>query len=260
MVDPVINFYDRMSVEYHHNMGVDWETSVRDEGTILDRFLVDWMGRPAPYSVLDCTCGIGTQAIGLALRGHRVHASDLSPVSVDCARKEAAGFGVSMNFSIADFRNPGASISETFDVVLSCDNAVSHCLLDDDLTAALAGMKTRLKPGSLLLLSVRDYDSIIVEKSRFTSQHVQDRPDGRRVVFQLRDWLDDGYRYRAHQFLLKERENGGGFDVKHFETEHRAILRDEMVAAIRNAGYEDVHWHHPEASGYYQPIVTARSH
>ena len=28
--------------------------------------------------VLDCSCGIGTQAIGLALRGHRVTGTDLS--------------------------------------------------------------------------------------------------------------------------------------------------------------------------------------
>ena len=257
MTDPVVDFYDRMSVEYHHNMGFDWEASVREEGKSLDRFLADQMGRPSPYSVLDCTCGIGTQAIGLALHGHRVHAADLSPVSVDCARREAADFGVSMDFTVADFRALGAAISDTFDAVISCDNAIAHCLEDDDLTAALASMKTRLKSGGLLLLSLRDYDALIADKPRFTSQHVQDRPDGRRVVFQLRDWLSDGRRYRAHQFLIREID--GGYDLKHFETEHRALLRGEMTVALLGAGYEDVRWHGPEASGYYQPIVTARN-
>ena len=257
MTDPVVDFYDRMSVEYHHNMGFDWEASVRKEGASLDRFLTDQMGRPSPYSVLDCACGIGTQAIGLALHGHRVHAADLSPVSVDCARREAAEFGVSMDFTVADFRDLGAAISDRFDAVISCDNAIAHCLEDDDLTAALASMKTRLKPGGLLLLSLRDYDALIADKPRFTSQHVQDRPDGRRIVFQLRDWLSDGRRYRAHQFLIREID--GGYDLKHFETEHRALLHDEMMAAIKGAGYEDVRWHVPEDSGYYQPIVTARN-
>ena len=257
MVDPVTEFYDRMSVEYHHNMGFDWEEVMRDEGAVIHRFLEGQMGHQGPLSLLDCTCGIGTQALGLALQGHRVHASDLSPVSVDCARREAADFGVAMAFSVADFRDLGAVISDTFDVVISCDNAIAHCLEDDDLAAALASMKTRLKPDGLLLLSLRDYDELIKDKPRFTSQHVQDRPDGRRVVFQLRDWADDGRRYRAHQFLIKENEDGYG--LKHFETVHRALLRDEMMAALRDAGYRDIRWHHPEESGYYQPIVTARN-
>ena len=257
MADPVVEFYDLMSLEYHHNMGFDWEASVREEGAGLDRFLADRMGRPSPYSVLDCSCGIGTQAIGLALHGHRVHAADLSPVSVDCARREAADFGVSMNFSVADFRDLSASISDTFDAVISCDNAIAHCLGDDDLDAALASMKTRLEPDGLLLLSIRDYDALVADKPRFTSEHVQDRPDGRRIVFQLRDWASNGRQYRAHQFLIKEKD--GGYELKHFEIEHRALLRDELMAAVRGAGYQDVRWHGPEASGYYQPIVTARN-
>ena len=257
MIDPVVDFYDRISLEHHHNMGFDWEASVREEGDALDRFLTDQMRLPGPYSVLDCTCGIGTQAIGLALHGHRVHAADLSPVSIDCARKEAADFGVSMNFTVADFRALGATISDSFDAVISCDNAIAHCLEDDDLTAALASMKTRLKPGGLLLLSLRDYDALIADKPRFTSQHVQDRPDGRRIVFQLRDWSSDGRRYRAHQFLIKQIDDG--YELKHFETEHRALLRNEIMVAVLSAGYEDAHWHGPEASGYYQPIVTARN-
>jgi SAM-dependent methyltransferase len=257
MADPVVEFYDRMSVEYHHNMGFDWEAAVREEGASLDRFLADQMGRPGPYSVLDCSCGIGTQAIGLALHGHQVHATDLSPVAVDCARRESTGFGVSMNFGVADFRKLSVAISDIFDVVISCDNSIAHCLDDDDLAAALASMKTRLKPGGLLLLSIRDYDALVADKPRFTSEHVQDRPDGRRIVFQLRDWASDGHRYRAHQFLIKEID--GRYELKHLETEHRALLRDEMMAAVRGAGYEDLRWHGPEASGYYQPIMTARN-
>lgn len=60
MSDPVVDFYDRMSVEYHHNMGFNWEESVRDEGAILHKFLLRSLGKPGPFTVLDCTCGIGT--------------------------------------------------------------------------------------------------------------------------------------------------------------------------------------------------------
>ncbi len=53
MADPVVEFYDLMSLEYHHNMGFDWEESVREEGATLDRLLADHMGRSSSYAVLD---------------------------------------------------------------------------------------------------------------------------------------------------------------------------------------------------------------
>ncbi len=145
MADPVTEFYDRLSLEYRDNMGWDWEAAVREEGASLDRFLANRVGHSSPYSVLDCSCGIGTQAIGLALQGHQVHATDLSPVAIDCARREAAVLGATMTLGVADFRELGEAVSATFDVVISCDNSFAHCLRDEDLAAALASTKAMLK-------------------------------------------------------------------------------------------------------------------
>ena len=255
MSGPVIDFYDRLSVLYRHNIGWDWDAAMRKEGVTLDRMIARTMDRPGPYRLLDCSCGIGTQAIGLAIRGHRVHATDLSPVSIDCARAEAERAGVEMSFGVADYRCLEDDVPETFDIVLSCDNSIAHCLTDADLDAALGSMKSRLRPDGLLLLSARDYDALVADRPRFNNQHVQDRTDGRRIVFQLWDWDDDGRRYKMHQFLMRNQDDG--FRVDHFETRLRALLRDELIAAIRKAGYDQVRWHPPEDTGYLQPIVTA---
>ena len=177
MAKPVADFYDRLSPEYRHNMGWDWEAVMREEGVTLNRFLEDRMDRPGPYTLLDCSCGIGTQAIGLALQRHQVHATDLSTVSIDCARKEAENLGVEMSFGVADYRALGETVSDTFDVVLTCDNSIAHCLKDEDLDAALASMKSRLNPDGILLISLRDYDALVMDKPRFNNEHVQDRPD-----------------------------------------------------------------------------------
>lgn len=257
MVKPVTEFYDRLSPEYRHGMGWDWDAVMRDEGATLSRFLEQQVGRAGPYSLLDCSCGIGTQAIGLAMQGHRVHATDLSQVSISCARGEAAKLGVDMTFSVADYRRLEEAVSNGFDVVLTCDNSIAHCLKDEDLDAALSSMKARLNPGGVLLISLRDYAPLVAEKPRFNNEHVQDKPEGRRVAFQLWDWADTGDRYRNHQFLI--RETDGSYDVQHFETELRALLQDEFMTAIRDAGYADPRWHLPDESGYYQPIVTAHN-
>jgi len=255
MTEPVTDFYDRLSPEYRQNMGWDWDAVMREEGATLSRFLEDRVGRSGPFALLDCSCGIGTQAIGLALQGHQVHATDLSPVSIECARKEADLLGMAMTFGVADYRSLGELVSETFDVVLTCDNSIAHCVSDEDLGAALASMKSRLKPGGLLIVSLRDYAPLVENKPRFNNEHVQDKPDGRRVVFQLWDWASSGDRYRNSQFLIKETDNG--YEVKHFETELRALLRDEVISAVEDTGFTDVRWHVPEETGYYQPVVTA---
>ena len=236
-------------------MGWDWEAVMREEGETLARFLKEQIGRPGPYKLLDCSCGIGTQAIGLGLQGLKVHATDLSSVSIECAEKEAKALGVEMTFGVADFRRLEESVLETFDVVLTCDNSISHCLEHEDLATALSSMKGRLNESGLLLISLRDYEELVAHKPRFNNEHVQDRPDGRRVVFQVWDWAEGGDRYLNHQFLIKEA--GGDYGVQHFETELRALLKHEIMTAVDRAGFGDARWHLPEESGYYQPIVTA---
>ena len=81
MTDPVIDFYDNLSPFYKENMGWDWVAGMKQEADVLTRFLNRRMKSEGLYKLLDCTCGTGTQAIGLALHGHTVHATDLSPGS-----------------------------------------------------------------------------------------------------------------------------------------------------------------------------------
>ncbi len=66
-------FYDELADDYHliHS---DWDASARRQGDVLDA-LID----RACATVLDCSCGIGTQAVGPALHGHSVTGTDISP-------------------------------------------------------------------------------------------------------------------------------------------------------------------------------------
>ena len=64
--------------------------------------------------MLDCSCGIGTQAIGLALRGHDVLATDLSPGAVERAAREAAAMGTHLAIGVADFTRLAEQVEGTF--------------------------------------------------------------------------------------------------------------------------------------------------
>lgn len=93
MDDTVRAFYDQFASSYHL-IFADWQASVARQASILDRLIQHELG-PGPHTILDCACVIGTQAVGLARLGHRVHATDLSPAAVARAAHEAASAGVS---------------------------------------------------------------------------------------------------------------------------------------------------------------------
>jgi glycine/sarcosine N-methyltransferase len=254
MVDSVRQFYDRLAGEYHL-IFADWRQAVRWQGEVLDRLIRAEVGT-APLSVLDCSCGIGTQAIGLAARGYRVHATDLSPAAVERAAREAEALGVSLTVGVADLRALESLIAGAFDVVLSCDNALPHLLSDGDVRLAVRNMAAKLRPGGLLLISLRDYDQVAVERPRSTLPRVFDDPEGRRVVFQVWDWSADGRTYTVRQFIL--RHTDAGWQTDEYATVYRPLRRDELGQILREAGFTQIRWHLPDDSGYYQPIVTAR--
>jgi SAM-dependent methyltransferase len=253
--DPTLAFYEALAGDYHLIFG-DWPASVRWQGDTLDRLIRANLGEP-PRSVLDCSCGIGTQAIGLAQRGYRVHATDLSPAAVDRAAREARAAGVSLTVGVADLRTLATDVAGRFDVVLSCDNALPHLLTAADLRWAVRGMAAKLEPGGLWLASIRDYEQALRDRPRAEMPRVFDDPAGRRIVFQVWDWWPDEPIYDLHLFVLRAVD--GAWATAHYTARYRALARAELDAALRDAGLTAVTWHLPPDSGYYQPVVTARA-
>jgi methylase of polypeptide subunit release factors len=105
----------------------NWRVEVVRLGATLDHLIRRQAG-PSASSVLDCACGISTQAIGLAMRGYTVHATDLSPAAIACAGREAASFGAALTFAVADFRALETTMRDTPDVVLCWDHTLAHLL------------------------------------------------------------------------------------------------------------------------------------
>jgi glycine/sarcosine N-methyltransferase len=245
-------FYQQLARDYHLIYD-DWNKAIERQGNALDR-LIRAYTNGAPRDVLDCSCGIGTQAIGLAERGYRVHATDLSPAAVERATEEARTRDLSISFGIADMRHLDKQVEGEFDIVLSCDNALPHLLTNDDLQSAVCSMRSRLRESGLLLISIRDYDHLILEKPNATMPHVIDDESGRRIVFQVWDWAEQTY--TINMFIL--RENNKGWRTSHYATTYRALQRSELGALLDACGFTDVRWHMPQDTGYFQPVVIAR--
>jgi len=65
MAEGVKNFYDQLASNYHL-IFEDWEASIRRQAAVLGAILERECGPASTVKVLDCACGIGTQALGLA--------------------------------------------------------------------------------------------------------------------------------------------------------------------------------------------------
>jgi glycine/sarcosine N-methyltransferase len=240
----VQRFYDQLAEDYHL-IFADWDASVVRQAEMLDALIQSQMVGAA--TVYDCACGIGTQAIGMALRGYQVHATDLSADAVARAKREAQRLSADLTFGMADFRHLDGD--STYDVVIACDNALPHLLTDDDLALALASMRRKLNPDGLLLLSIRDYDALLLEKPQTTPVRVLNEPF--RAVFQVWEWMDN--LYTVHHFILLR--DTPEWTTVHRETRYRALRRAELNRMLRDVGFSEVQWH---MDAYYQPVVTAR--
>lgn len=245
------SFYNKLATSYD-KLFFDWQATVGEQAQLLDGiFAAEGFGRKA--SVLDCACGIGTQAIGLALLGYKVTGSDISVEELAEAEKRAAESGTKLSLKSADFRALSESFQEQFDIIIAMDNALPHMLSAAELEKAVGSIIGQLKPNGIFVASIRDYDSLLEEKPPYSPPYIHKTEKGQRVSFQTWDW--EGEHYRLTQYII---EDEGSLQLSRFECEYRATRRAELTELLLSKGCRRLEWMLPEESGFYQPIVVAR--
>ena len=230
----------------------DWHTTTKEQAVILNR-IFNKNGLDTSASILDCACGIGTQAIGLAVLGYQVTASDISKVELREAKARAEEQGVSLRFECADFCALSDTFKEQFDIVIAMDNALPHMLSSEALESAIRSMTGQLRAGGLLVASIRDYDSLLQDKPPYSPPYIHKTDKGQRVSFQT--WVWQGDHYYLTQYIIDDEET---LEISKFECEYRATRREELTNMLLNSGCSEVTWEFPQESGFYQPIVIAR--
>jgi glycine/sarcosine N-methyltransferase len=248
----ILSFYETLA-EYYHLIFDDWDSAIERQARILGPLLASETSI-YPLKILDCACGIGTQAIGFAAMGHQVVASDQSPAMVNRARKEAHRRSLKMSFCVSDMTSLQDIQDSDFEVVAAMDNALPH-LESGELRRAMATIALKLKRGGLFVASIRDYDRIILDRPTIQQPAFYGGQGDRRIVHQVWDWTADD-RYAVHLYITAQ--SGQKWETHHFVSEYRCLLRDELSAVLRDAGFKDVRWLVPDQSGFYQPIALAR--
>jgi len=199
-------------------------------------------------SVLDCACGTGIQAIGLASLGYQVEASDISIAMVDVVRRKAAERGLSIPARQQDFRNLTVERSRTFDAVVCYGGSIT--LLPDraDMDVALASMLAVVSPGGLLVVGLHDYGFLRNKGETFLLRrgYTSERGD---VAFDARVFAPDRVQI-VHTIMSFA---GADWRVKSTTKCHHYLDGDELRSAMQTAGCESVELHGIDGS----PLVGA---
>jgi SAM-dependent methyltransferase len=252
MAERILSFYEPLA-DHYHLIFDDWNSAIERQAKILNALLAAQM-RGHPLKILDCACGIGTQALGLAAFGHQVIASDLSQAEVNRAKHEAEIRALDISFHASDMTSLAEIADRDFDVVAALDNALPH-LTADQLSRAVEAVGSKLKSNGLFIASIRDYDTLILERPTIQEPAFYGAKGDRRIVHQVWDWIDDT-RYALHLYITMQSDQE--WKSHHFVSEYRCLLRNELSNVLQSTGFREVRWLMPAESGFYQPLVLAR--
>lgn len=117
-------------------------------GTLLKKYKIK--------TLLDLTCGTGSQVLWLAKHGFQVVGSDLSPKLLKIAKRKARAEKLKIKFLQGDMRTvqPGQ-----FDAAITIFNAVGH-LTKRGFEKAIKNISANLNPGGLYIFDIFNFNAL----------------------------------------------------------------------------------------------------
>jgi len=242
------NFYGGLS-SFYHLIYPKWEESMRRQAGQLDSVIREVWG-PNCRSVLDASCGIGTQALGLAALGYEVTGSDLSPEEIERAKLEAVARGFALEFHVCDMRHVFDHFAKQFDLVISCDNSVPHLLTDEDIRKALKQFLQSTRSGGGCIITVRDYSKEDVTRRQIKPYGSREYNGKRWSLSQV--WEPGEGCYEVSMYLVED-EGGSEGHTHVFRTRYYPILIPRLIELMREVGFQDV----KRLDGrFFQPMIV----
>lgn len=230
-------FYDAIA-QHYHLFYRDWWAAVERDGAFLARLFAD----QGVHTVLDMSCGSGTQTIGLAKRGFQVTGIDPSEGLLALAKGYAEQIGLTDKVTLmpGSFLQVPEALIEPFDAVITTGNSLPHLIEDLEIEEALTLMFEHLRPGGMLVIGIRDFDRMIEERLRFFPRQIHD--DGEEVqhiLFDIRDW-DDGPPITVTFNTFVVSGSGDEWGVQRYPVTYRALRQSELQMLLEEVGFVDI--------------------
>ncbi len=229
-------FYDAIA-EYYPYFYHNWENQLEREGLGLRAIFRN----KGVETVLDASCGAGTQAVSLARLGFCVTAADPSMGMLRKAQNTAHTYGISdqITFIQTDFLNLTNMITGPFDAIITKGNALPHLLLDDEIEQTLLSFYELLRPGGTLVIGMRDFGPFMEDRPRFIPGFINDDDGSEFITFDIWEWRD-GPPVIATQNLFIVKGDGKDYGTIKRTVVYRPLSTDEVKVVLLECGFEDI--------------------
>lgn len=107
-------------------------------------------------TILDMTCGTGSQVFYLIKHGYEVTGADFSPALLEIARAKAKKAKIKVQFIDGDMRTLK---TEKYDAVITIDNAVGH-LTKPDFEKSMRNIAGNLNEGGIYIFDILNLDAM----------------------------------------------------------------------------------------------------
>ena len=213
---------------------------------------------PAGARVLDCACGTGQLAVGLALRGYDVVAADASAAMVDRTSALAADYGVAVPAVACEWE---ALVHQgwegSFDAVFCVGNSITHAGPTPRRRAALSAMASILRDGGVLAVTSRNWDLVRTKGSGIqVADRLIQRDGGRALViygWRLPDSTDSAFYVDVAVALIAD---SGAVTTHHERLECWSFSHEDLDADLRAAGLTPLSSTYTDDAERY--LITAR--
>ena len=204
-------------------------------------------GLGAGGSVLDCACGIGMLAVGLAEAGCEVAATDASPAMVARTRALAAQHGVALDTDVCAWEDLGhRGWQGRFDAVFCVGNSLAHAPGRAARLNALRAMAGVMRGGGTLVVTSRNWELVRTRAPGIDVADAVIERGGRRGLL-IYDWHTAGGWRERHDVDIAVALLAAGTDavethatrLAYWPFEHAELTQDLEAAGLA-----------PEASTY----------
>lgn len=119
----------------------------------------------ADLQLFDAAMGVGSESVFLLKEGFNVISNEIDWTLISHARRYADANGVELEFDRYDWRHFEKKLpAATYDIVLCLGNSLTCLLNPQEMSKALEGLRSILRPGGLLVIDERNYRDMLARE------------------------------------------------------------------------------------------------
>lgn len=219
----VREFYDRLAGDYDRMTGFDKRFVA--ERPFFKRLVDAHRIRRA----VDAGAGTGFHSLLLSELGVQVTAVDVSPAMLEELRTNAGRRGFAVETVLSTFAGMAGGLRGKYDAVFCLGNSLAHVLTEDELRATLAGFRSLLERGGILLVQLLNYERILAGHDRI--QNVKE--EGGKIFVRFYDFGEASIQFN----ILTITRVPSGFETDLESVPLRPWVAEEIRPLLVDAGF-----------------------